>query len=205
MPPNGSNLMSSTPSGIRDSFSRQPTDQLWNLVIRHGLLKQCLPVGLIFPQAYLDQDPSQTIVINLTVPDVQSGPDTSNIMPPHTPASPQSPRYGPSETTAFIVEPSSPTTEAPLHIQAYSQDDNNSDPGGTWIKARRVYKKVRGIKFADDSWAPHPPPEDVYECLEEFFREHDLDKLVIEARLASLPGYLSSGDRLAQHREGFLC
>ncbi|KNZ79091.1 hypothetical protein J132_02457 [Termitomyces sp. J132] len=31
------------------------------------------------------------------------------------------------------------------------------------------------------TWATHPPPEDVYERLEEFFPEHDLDKLVIEA------------------------
>ncbi|KAF8922634.1 kinase-like domain-containing protein [Mucidula mucida] len=33
----------------------------------------------------------------------------------------------------------------------------------------------------DSSWAPRPPPEDVYERLEEFFPEHDLDKPVIEA------------------------
>ncbi|KAF5380093.1 hypothetical protein D9615_006225 [Tricholomella constricta] len=31
------------------------------------------------------------------------------------------------------------------------------------------------------AWAPRPPPEDIYECLEEFFPEHDLDKPVIEA------------------------
>ena len=31
------------------------------------------------------------------------------------------------------------------------------------------------------SWATRPPPEDVYERLEEFFPEHDLDKPVIEA------------------------
>ena len=63
---------------------------------------------------------------------------------------------------------------------------------------------MRGSTFADvgdDSWAPCPPPEDVYERLEEFFPEHDLDKLVIEARLGGLPRYLSSGDRSAQRRE----
>jgi hypothetical protein len=32
-----------------------------------------------------------------------------------------------------------------------------------------------------DSWAFRPPPEDVYERLEEFFPDHDLDKPVIEA------------------------
>ena len=33
----------------------------------------------------------------------------------------------------------------------------------------------------DYTWAPRPPPEDVYERLEEYFPEHDLDKPVIEA------------------------
>ncbi|OSC99472.1 Pkinase-domain-containing protein [Trametes coccinea BRFM310] len=32
----------------------------------------------------------------------------------------------------------------------------------------------------DVTWAPRPPPEDVYERLEEYFPEHDLDKPVIE-------------------------
>jgi len=227
--------------------------------------------------------------------DVQSGPETSNTTPPRTPISPQSPRYGSSETTAFVVEPSSPTTEPPIHIRtdtnrsseltlkqeehakfaqlingiedltgttmpsrpplsekltrsltppppsssssetpAYSQDDDDSDPGGgTWIvrpserpksvsrpplkvqiesstesssmnlqlppqappptsyrpsavsrPKKLVDRKMRGSTFTgagDDSWAPRPPPEDVYERLEEFFPEHDLDKPVIEA------------------------
>ena len=55
---------------------------------------------------------------------------------------------------------------------------------------------MQGSTFADEPMN-HPPPEDVYECLEEFFPEHNLNKLVIEARLLSLPGYLSSGDRSA--------
>ncbi|TFK41254.1 hypothetical protein BDQ12DRAFT_432162 [Crucibulum laeve] len=45
-------------------------------------------------------------------------------------------------------------------------------------------RRARGSTFNDgnsDSWAPRPPPEDVYERLEEFFPEHDLDKPVIEA------------------------
>ncbi|EAU93145.2 STE/STE11 protein kinase [Coprinopsis cinerea okayama7 len=41
--------------------------------------------------------------------------------------------------------------------------------------------RVSGFADGDDDWAPRPPPEDVYDRLEEFFPEHDLDKLVIEA------------------------
>ncbi|KAF8078715.1 MAP kinase [Lyophyllum atratum] len=46
------------------------------------------------------------------------------------------------------------------------------------------YSSSRGSTFTDrqsSTWAPRPPPEDVYERLEEFFPEHDLDKPVIEA------------------------
>ncbi|KZT05856.1 Pkinase-domain-containing protein [Laetiporus sulphureus 93-53] len=32
----------------------------------------------------------------------------------------------------------------------------------------------------DDTWAPRPPPEDVYDRLDQFFPEHDLDHPVIE-------------------------
>lgn len=49
-------------------------------------------------------------------------------------------------------------------------------------------KTFRTSTFADaqgSSWAPRPRPEDVYERLEEFFPEHDLDKPVIEANSGS--------------------
>ncbi|KAJ8462856.1 hypothetical protein ONZ45_g17790 [Pleurotus djamor] len=42
----------------------------------------------------------------------------------------------------------------------------------------------RGSTFIDNrdyTWAPRPPPEDVYDHLEKFFPLHDLDKPVIEA------------------------
>ncbi|KAJ7067179.1 kinase-like domain-containing protein [Mycena amicta] len=36
----------------------------------------------------------------------------------------------------------------------------------------------------EDTWAPRPPPDDIYKRLEEFFPEHDLDEPVIEAASA---------------------
>lgn len=41
-----------------------------------------------------------------------------------------------------------------------------------------------GSTFIDadsDSWAPRPPPENIYDRLDQFFSKHDLDKPVIEA------------------------
>jgi len=46
----------------------------------------------------------------------------------------------------------------------------------------RVSKnRHKSSTFEEYTWAHRPPPEDVYERLEEFFPEHDLDKPVIEA------------------------
>ncbi|KAJ6621648.1 hypothetical protein B0H10DRAFT_2016874 [Mycena sp. CBHHK59/15] len=50
--------------------------------------------------------------------------------------------------------------------------------------SRAAKANVRASTFTareEDTWAPRPPPEDVYERLEDFFPEHDLDKPVIEA------------------------
>jgi len=37
------------------------------------------------------------------------------------------------------------------------------------------------VDAENDSWAPRPPPENIYDHLEKFFPKHDLDKPVIEA------------------------
>lgn len=39
----------------------------------------------------------------------------------------------------------------------------------------------KGNTFEESTWAPRPSPEDVFNRLEEFFPEHDLDKPVIDA------------------------
>jgi len=49
---------------------------------------------------------------------------------------------------------------------------------------QNIVKPKSGSTFTDardETWAPRPPPEDVYERLGDFFPEHDLDKPVIEA------------------------
>jgi hypothetical protein len=75
---------------------------------------------LIFPKL-------KTLSLGLIPEPSNTHPDnpTQHITTPRMPVSPPSPRYGPSETTAFVVEPSSPTTEAPLHIRA---DTNQFTP-----------------------------------------------------------------------------
>ncbi|KAJ7883533.1 kinase-like domain-containing protein [Mycena olivaceomarginata] len=45
---------------------------------------------------------------------------------------------------------------------------------------RRTLSPDRSTAREEDTWAPRPPPEDLYEWLEDFFPEHDLDKPVIE-------------------------
>lgn len=52
-----------------------------------------------------------------------------------------------------------------------------------WQKERERERSTTTTTFADDQdgWAMRPPPEDVYARLEVYFRNHDLDKPVIEA------------------------
>jgi mitogen-activated protein kinase kinase kinase len=60
---------------------------------------------------------------------------------------------------------------------------HRSTPSQKSVQGRatsRGRKNARSSTFAESSWAPRPPPEDVYERLEEFFPEHDLDKPLIE-------------------------
>ncbi|THV07695.1 kinase-like protein [Dendrothele bispora CBS 962.96] len=60
----------------------------------------------------------------------------------------------------------------------------SSSPSPT-SRARKAKSRASAFGAAEDedesTWAPRPPPEDVYERLEEYFPEHDLDKPIIEA------------------------
>ncbi|KAG2755582.1 kinase-like protein [Suillus brevipes Sb2] len=48
-------------------------------------------------------------------------------------------------------------------------------------RPRTPKARHKSTTFEESTWAHRPPPEDVYDRLEEFFPEHDLDKPVIEA------------------------
>lgn len=80
--------------------------------------------------------------------------DTSRIPPPGFPAPPD---YIPAPPPLPRIPRRAPS-KPPTHDQRTSRFDNDYDY----------------------TWAPRPPPEDVYERLEEYFPEHDLDKPVIE-------------------------
>jgi len=48
-------------------------------------------------------------------------------------------------------------------------------------QSRTPRTSLKGGTFEESTWAHRPPPEDVYDRLEEFFPEHDLDKPIIDA------------------------
>lgn len=58
-------------------------------------------------------------------------------------------------------------------------------PGSTVVPKQLPKASARpGSTFIDadsGSWAPRPPPENIYDHLDQFFSKHDLDKPVIEA------------------------
>ena len=98
----------------------------------------------------------------------------------------------------WIRRPDLPKTRPPLKVQigsAVSQSsadtvDSQDTPPTSHLDATVVPNQPPsaiarpGSTFIDadsDSWAPRPPPENIYDRLDLFFSKHDLDKPVIEA------------------------
>ncbi|PFH50794.1 hypothetical protein AMATHDRAFT_144238 [Amanita thiersii Skay4041] len=78
----------------------------------------------------------------------------------------------------------------PLTVRIANAEENSSREQLQRSTANKAHsstpkdKRPRGSTFtdmSDSTWAPRPPPEDMYDRLEEFFPEHDLDKPVIES------------------------
>ncbi|KAK7064298.1 MAP kinase [Favolaschia claudopus] len=68
-------------------------------------------------------------------------------------------------------------TFAPGSTPASQQRPRSPSPVS---KPKRKEHRTTFMAREEDTWAPRPPPEDVYERLEDFFPQHDLDKPVIE-------------------------
>jgi mitogen-activated protein kinase kinase kinase len=98
----------------------------------------------------------------------------------------------------WIRMPDLPKNRPPLKVQIGSAVSQRSadtvasqeTPPASYLNATLVPNHppsaiVRpGSTFIDadsDSWAPRPPPENIYDRLDQFFSKHDLDKPVIEA------------------------
>ncbi|KAJ7596945.1 MAP kinase [Mycena floridula] len=69
----------------------------------------------------------------------------------------------------------SQSTAVPPHSPSHASS------GTPQTQTGRQRQRASTFTERDSSWAPRPPPEDVYERLEDFFPEHDLDKPLIEA------------------------
>lgn len=76
----------------------------------------------------------------------------------------------------FLTLDTTPSTIPSVRIQSAQSSGSQSTPMSS-SQATKLKTRGRGSTFTDT----RPPPEDVYERLEEFFPEHDLDKPVIEA------------------------
>ena len=72
-----------------------------------------------------------------------------------------------------------------LTVQTVQVDDlpeeTNTQRPNAVVLEDKTLRLSTFTNMSDSSWAPRPPAEDVYDRLEDFFPEHDLDKPVIEA------------------------
>ena len=97
------------------------------------------------------------------------------IVPPG--ANPKSPR----PQLNVQIEASSPltaTTRVPNHTK-----DSTALLRRDALSSKQPQRRPQSIFVddEDDSWAPRPPPENIYDDLEKFFPTHDLDKPVIDS------------------------
>ncbi|KAK0464912.1 MAP kinase [Desarmillaria tabescens] len=76
----------------------------------------------------------------------------------------------------FLTLDTTPSTIPSVTIQSSQSSGSQSTPVSS-SQTAKLKTRGRGSTFTDT----RPPPEDVYERLEDFFPEHDLDKPVIEA------------------------
>ncbi|KAJ3779123.1 kinase-like domain-containing protein [Lentinula raphanica] len=98
------------------------------------------------------------------------------------------PSGGPSSTSGasahgISVPPQSSSTATPNRQPSFVE--STKEGANSTVKGNKN-RDARQSTFlaASDSegwWAPRPPPEDMYEKLDQYFPEHDLDKPVIEA------------------------
>ena len=83
----------------------------------------------------------------------------------------------PTSFRANIPKGSEPATQSRL-LPDPAHSRRQAPPVSTSDRARQRSSKFTENEF---TWAPRPVPEEVYERLEDWFPEHDLDKPVIEA------------------------
>jgi hypothetical protein len=133
--------------------------------------------------------PSPTEASDETVHDSPTSPSTLQRSPaiqgrkptlaplkmPDDPATPQPPSRSSSSPRTATVEPSSASSR--------KSDTNRLRPYNAHSSSSSSSQITRRNSFArrDDNWAFRPPVEQVYENLEEFFPNHDLDKPIIDA------------------------
>ena len=103
-----------------------------------------------------------------------------------------------SDDGTWIRRPDPPKNRPPLKVQIgsvvsqrsadtiASQDTPPASQLNTTVVPNQLPSAIArpGSTFIDadsDSWAPRPPPENIYDRLDQFFSKHDLDKPVIEA------------------------
>ena len=90
-------------------------------------------------------------------------------------------------TMIWKKRPEDPKLRGPLltvQIASQAEETSTREPLHRSNASALEDKSLRASTFAnmsDATWAPRPLAEDVYDRLEDFFPEHDLDKPVIEA------------------------
>ncbi|KAK0531509.1 mitogen-activated protein kinase kinase kinase [Tilletia horrida] len=108
-------------------------------------------------------------------------------------ASPRPPKLR-IQTVPTIVQPSSPRTDrsrdelstSPLNEEDDEGDDDEEEDGPKSSAVSSSLGRSQSFAKHGNDWALRPPPEELYDNLDDFFPKHDLDRPVVEA--TAIPG-----------------
>lgn len=94
------------------------------------------------------------------------------------------------------LPPSSSTPTFKLSSSSGAEEGSSSGASAT-SKSRARQSTFLAASDSEGWWAPRPLPEDMYEKLDQYFPEHDLDKPVIEAVSGGTSPTATTADGLA--------
>ncbi|KAE8256076.1 hypothetical protein A4X13_0g2823 [Tilletia indica] len=113
-----------------------------------------------------------------------NGEDFGTVMPPGT-VSPRPPKLR-IQTVPTVVQPSTPRIDISRPFSASPADEDDDEDDGDDDDAQGSAACSKSFAKNETDWALRPPPEELYDNLDEFFPKHDLDVPVVD--VTTIPG-----------------
>lgn len=110
-------------------------------------------------------------------------PSLTSMSPNGSTASPRRPELRLTIESPRLASPQSSAADSPHHLRPSPDGSSASPRTGSDVRLTPtgVHRSSSFARRGDNEWALRPPPEELYQNLDEFFPRHDLDKPVLDA------------------------